>query len=204
MAFAYLTYHSLADGRFPDAQYPTYATTRDQFAAHLPGLIEAGFQIGTFADSLQSGEGKSPLPDNLCVLTFADGHTSSLELAELMSIANVRGTFFLTINYCRDREDFLKPPAMRELAAAGFDFGTHGVTHRALSGMSDVEMRAELCDSKRWLEDALGRPVRTMSLPAGQGSESVRAAAFELGCRLVGTSVEKMNTAFPPPRSIAL
>lgn len=193
MAFAALMYHSLADGRFPDASYPKYTTTGETFTRHLKLLRHRGHNIGSCASVLELAKGGQRIPDNFCALTFDDGHKSSLDLAERMQAEGVRGTFFLTMNYCRDRADFLKPGEIRGLAAAGFDFGAHGASHRALSEMPAAEMRAELRDSKRWLEDILGAPVNALSLPAGQGSAAVRTAAWELGYTLVGNSVERMN-----------
>jgi len=186
-------YHSLSDGRFPDRQYLNYTTTRAGFVGHLRGLQDNGFQLATFADLLRQCQAGAGLLVKECLLSFDDGHKSSLDLAELMNNAGVRGTFFLTVNYCRQREDFLKPPEIRQLANSGFDFGTHGVSHRALSRMPRDEMRAELRDSKVWLEDILGKPVKCMSLPAGQGSHAVSQTAYELGYQLIGNSVERLN-----------
>jgi peptidoglycan/xylan/chitin deacetylase (PgdA/CDA1 family) len=202
MAFACLIYHSLADGRFPDTQYPKYTTTRAAFAEHLRALKEDGCRLVKFGDLLNTSSTSYARAEKVCVLTFDDGHKSALDLAGLMSDAGVRGTFFLTMNYCRERADFLKLPEIRELAAAGFDFGTHGASHRALAHMPVAAMRAELSDSKRWLEDVLGKPVQTMSLPAGQGNATVRQAAFELGYQLVGNSVEQLNEDCRPPMEV--
>lgn len=196
MAFACLMYHSLSDGRFPDRLYPKYTTTRALFAEHLRMLRDEGFTICTFADLERGTLGRA------CVLTFDDGHKSSLDLAEEMQRHDVRGTFFLTMNYCRDRDDFLRDDDIRALAAAGFDFGTHGVTHRALAHLPPDEMQAELRNSKTWLENVLGKTVTTMSLPAGQGSPAVLDAAFSLGYRFVGNSREAMNAALRPPCAV--
>lgn len=197
MAFACLMYHSLSDGRFPDRLYPKYTTTRALFAEHLRMLRGEGYTLGTFADL----EGSS-LPKRFCALTFDDGHKSSLDLAEEMQRHEVRGTFFLTMNYCRERDDFLNAVDIRALAGAGFDFGTHGVTHRALAHLPPEDMRAELSESKAWLEETLNRAVPTMSLPAGQGSPAVLDAAFSLGYRLVGNSREIMNRTLAPPCAV--
>lgn len=200
--FACLMYHSLSDGRYPDAHAPKYTTTRVRFREHLAALRDAGFRIATFADLRERLEAGGALPPSTCVLTLDDGHRSSLEMADLMSEAGVRGTFFLTMNYCRERADFLKPDEIRQLASQGFDFGTHGASHQALPHMPVDRMRAELADSKRWLEDVLGGPVTSMSLPAGEGSAEVLREAWELGYRLVGNSVERLNEAGPLPRQI--
>ena len=202
MSFACLMYHSLSDGRFPDGQYLKYTATRDLFAEHLRLLMFRGFRLGTFDDLLRRLQPGKPISYQHCFLSFDDGHKSSLDFAELMIHAGVRGTFFLTMNYCREREDFLKPDEIRRLANDAFDFGTHGVTHRALSRMPRDEMRAELRDSKAWLEDILGKPVRSMSLPAGQGNRAVIETAKELGYQLIGNSVEKMNSPEKVPAEI--
>ena len=192
-AFACLMYHSLADGRFPDSAYPKYTTTRAAFAEHLRLLLHEGFHLAGFNDLLRRLAQGRGIPQKYCLLTIDDGHKSSLELAEIMLQAGVRATFFMTMNYCRERADFLKPDEIRALAREGFDFGTHGVTHRGLSRMPAAAMRAELQDSKVWLEDVLNDRVRGMSLPAGDGSAEVRNAAFDAGYSLVGNSVERMN-----------
>jgi len=198
MAFACLMYHSLSDGRFPDRLYPKYTTTRAHFAEHLRMLRDEGFTLGSFADLARM----SSLPEKFCVLTFDDGHKSSLDLAEEMQRHEAPGTFFLTMNYCREREDFLNANDIRSMARAGFNFGTHGVTHRALAHLPEDEMRSELAESKRWLEDVLGGAVTSMSLPAGQGSRAVLDAAFALGYQLVGNSREDTNGELRVPSAV--
>jgi len=202
MAFTALMYHSLADGRHPDALYPKYTTRRATFREHLSALVDAGFELGSFRELLESKDAGMPLPDKTCALTFDDGHRSSLDLAEVMDEFGVRGTFFLTANYCREKADFLKPEEIRVLAAEGFDFGTHGVTHRPLNALPEAEMKRELSESKTWLEEVLGIPVRTMSLPAGQGGRAVHAAAFAQGYRLIGTSREAANGSVNAPGTV--
>jgi peptidoglycan/xylan/chitin deacetylase (PgdA/CDA1 family) len=110
-----------------------------------------------------------------------------------MSEVGVRATFFLTSGYCRERAEFLKEEEVRDLAERGFDFGTHGATHRPLRSLSAEDLRTELTDSKKWLEDTLSAPVDTMSLPAGQGGKEVRETAFASGYRLIGNSYEAGN-----------
>lgn len=195
-------YHSLSDGRHPDALYPKYTTRLDTFREHLSSLVDAGFELGSFRELLESHEAGMPLPDKTCALTFDDGHRSSLDMAEVMQEFGVTGTFFLTAGYCREKPDFLKPDDIRAMAAEGFDFGTHGVTHRPLKFLPPTEMKRELSESKAWLEDILGSKVRTMSLPAGQGGSAVCQEAFAQGYRLVGTSREAGNGALKPPCTV--
>ena len=73
--------------------------------------------------------------------------------------------------------------------------GSHGVTHRPLSRLSTGEIRSELHDSKRWLEDLAGYPVDTLSAPGGFLDSRVVRHALEAGYRLIGNSVEWWNDA---------
>jgi len=200
--FTCLMYHSLSDGRCPDTQYLKYTTTRARFRDHLRDLRGAGFCLATAADLLgRLGEGDAP-PSRYCVLTLDDGHRSALDMAEVMLEAGVRGTFFLAMDYCRERADFLKPPEIRALADQGFDFGTHGVTHCSLVHMPAERMRAELDTSREWLTDVLGRPVDAMTIPTGERTDALIRTAWEVGYRFVGNSVEQMNRIGSLPAEI--
>ena len=202
MGFTALMYHSLSDGCCPDTLYPKYATRLATFREHLRALADAGFALRSLRALLEAHDAAQPLPAKTCVLTFDDGHRSSLDLAGAMRDAGVSGTFFLTAGYCRERPEFLQDDDIRALAAAGFDFGTHGVTHRPLRFLPPEEMRRELADSKAWLEAVLGAPVPAMSLPAGQGGAAVNRAAFALGYRLVGNSHESANATLRVPGEV--
>ncbi len=187
-------YHSLSDGQHPDPLYPKYSTSLARFREHLRALQDAGF---TLLDCRALLAGR--LPEKACVLTFDDGHKSTLDLCNALAEAKAPGTFFLTSEYCRVRPDFLKPNDLRALASAGFDFGAHGATHRPLADIPIPEMERELRESKSWCEESLGRPVETMSLPAGRGNAAVFRAAFATGFRLIGTSREAANRQLTIP-----
>lgn len=195
-------YHSLSDGRHPDTLYPKYSTRLATFKEHLRGLVDAGFELCSFRELIESHDAAMPLPERTCALTFDDGHRSSLDIADAMKAAGVNGTFFLTSRYCRERTEFLKDDDIRALAAEGFDFGTHGITHRPLRLLPHEEMRHELADSKAWIEGVLGTPVKSMSLPAGQGGAAVTREAFALGYRLVGNSRESGNPKLNVPGEV--
>ena len=202
MVFTALMYHSLSDGRHPDTLYPKYSTRLAVFKGHLRAMRDAGLHLTTLLALLAAHDAGGLLPQKTCVLTFDDGHRSSLDFADAMEAAGVRGTFFLTSRYCTERAEFLCAAHIRELAGRGFDFGTHGETHRPLRFLPVNEMRRELSDSKAWLEDVLGARVATMSLPAGMGGAAVERTAFDLGYRLIGNSREAVNRALAVPGGV--
>lgn len=81
---------------------------------------------------------------------------------------------------------------VKEMAAAGMEFGSHTVTHPILSNLSEPEITWELTTSKRQLEQMLGTPVTAIAYPVGRAfafDERVCALAQQAGYRL-GISFE--------------
>jgi peptidoglycan/xylan/chitin deacetylase (PgdA/CDA1 family) len=196
MAFSCLMYHSLSDGRFPDSEFPKFSTTLARFEDHLSALGDQGFTVQSVADLIAATAPPGASPDlKRCVLTVDDGHRSAMDMADVLERHKANATFFLTTAYCRERDEFLSPEEIRDLSSRGFDFGAHGVTHRALSELPWEEMRKELSDSKSWIEEVLGRAVQSMSLPGGNGNRAVHEAAWALGHQIVGNSVKWRNAA---------
>jgi peptidoglycan/xylan/chitin deacetylase (PgdA/CDA1 family) len=77
---------------------------------------------------------------------------------------------------------------VREMAAAGLEFGSHTVTHAILSNTADHQLDEELAASKRHLEQELRRPIEVISYPVGREVsfnqrviDRARAAGYRLG-----------------------
>lgn len=76
---------------------------------------------------------------------------------------------------------------VREMSAAGIEFGSHTVSHPILSRLEDGELERELADSKRRLEQELGKPVPVLAYPVGgtgEFNDGVVRAAAAAGYRL--------------------
>lgn len=81
---------------------------------------------------------------------------------------------------------------LREMQAAGFEVGSHGVNHRMLSKLSPQDLEHEVRLSKEALERELGPVPLLMSYPVGgdrafdaQVIEATRAAGFQLACSYI-------------------
>jgi peptidoglycan/xylan/chitin deacetylase (PgdA/CDA1 family) len=70
---------------------------------------------------------------------------------------------------------------LRAHAGGGVAIGSHGVAHEHLTRLTDEELRLELTESKRELEDQLGRPCPDFAYPYGEHDERVRAAVRAAG-----------------------
>jgi peptidoglycan/xylan/chitin deacetylase (PgdA/CDA1 family) len=64
-------------------------------------------------------------------------------------------------------EYYLTDAQVADLADAGMVVGAHTVTHRILSRLSRAEQRAEIVDSKAYLESVTDEPVRVLGYPYG-------------------------------------
>jgi peptidoglycan/xylan/chitin deacetylase (PgdA/CDA1 family) len=87
---------------------------------------------------------------------------------------------------------FLMPPVIgrpgmltwdqiREMAAHGTLFGSHTLTHPWLPDLSEEELRCELCDSKRRIEEHLGHRITAVAYPYGAFDDVVRVAVVQCG-----------------------
>ncbi len=85
---------------------------------------------------------------------------------------------------------------LREMQAAGFEIGSHGVHHRMLAKLPQQDMESEIRQSKAALVRELGITTALMSYPVGgdrafNGSvmEATRRAGFQLAvCYICGTN----------------
>jgi peptidoglycan/xylan/chitin deacetylase (PgdA/CDA1 family) len=83
--------------------------------------------------------------------------------------------------------DFLSWDELRQLSHAGFEIGSHTVTHPILSRCTPDHVRAELRDSKAAIEQATGRPCYVLAYPNGMPGDytaETEAIAAETGFRL--------------------
>lgn len=85
---------------------------------------------------------------------------------------------------------------IREMRAAGIDFGAHTLSHPVLSQLTDHEVARELADSKRFLEEGLGQPVLDLAYPFGRPEDygaRTPAIAAQCGYRSAVTTSGGLN-----------
>jgi peptidoglycan/xylan/chitin deacetylase (PgdA/CDA1 family) len=70
---------------------------------------------------------------------------------------------------------------IRDISRLGHEIGSHGLTHSNLAWLGTDDLRAELLDSKKILEDITGKEVSSLSFPFGSWNPRVWACAQEAG-----------------------
>jgi len=70
---------------------------------------------------------------------------------------------------------------VRRMNRENIDFGSHGCSHRILTGLSDADIHRELCESKNLIELKLGIACTSFAYPNGNFTDQVREKVAE--CR---------------------
>jgi peptidoglycan/xylan/chitin deacetylase (PgdA/CDA1 family) len=179
-----LTYHSLDDSGSIISVSPT------AFRAHMQALRDKGFAGIALGRLLDAWDGRASLPARPVVLTFDDAFRNFAETARpILDSIGFGATVFAVAGRCGGTNDWpgqlarvprlplLSESELRDLAGAGFEIGSHGLTHAALDGLPPAEAEREVVGSKRALEDALGRSVEVLAYPYGTSGAGVRALA---------------------------
>lgn len=186
-----LTYHGVDDTG------TVLATPPRLFAEHVRILADLGARA-LAPDQVLAALDHPALEDGrpLVAITFDDGF-ESLRPAALPALARegMTATIFLVTDYCGrtndwpgqaawvPRQPLLDWPAIRELRRAGIVFGSHSRRHPILTRLEDAELEAELRDSRRAIEDAVGERVTALAYPYGAHDARVRRlAAAHFAC----------------------
>jgi len=176
-------YHDIAENLDEVAVgHRPYVVSSDAFRGHLRLLDALGVE-GARLDSLVDPGTFTQGGRRPCVLTFDDGHESNCTLAlRALLEAGWKATFFVTVGWI-GQAPYMSWDQLKSLAAAGMEIGSHSMTHRPPSTLTRAELRAELADSKKILEDRIGLPVVTASSPTGFFNPEMIPVARETGYR---------------------
>jgi peptidoglycan/xylan/chitin deacetylase (PgdA/CDA1 family) len=211
-SFTCLMYHGVYGGGAPCAGFSpsitAYSVARSAFDRQLQEISALGGWTLTPEDlkafyALRPGEGDRPWrPGYPVLLTFDDGWLDSVEEAgPLLEAHRCTAMFFVTTDFV-GRPYFVSRGDLQRLPRDWFRIGSHARSHRMLSLLSEREIRAELADSKSYLEDVTGDEVDAVSIPGGAVDPRVRRIAVEVGYRLLFTSEVRANHRGDSPMDI--
>jgi peptidoglycan/xylan/chitin deacetylase (PgdA/CDA1 family) len=199
-------------GRWPDVLILSYHTVSaswpsplallpDRFEAQLRVLRRQGYQAVRVHDAIHA-----PPSGRVVAVTFDDGYRSVLEVAfPILERLGYVGSVFVPTDFpdqpgpmswpgidqwlSTDHANELRSLSwneLRELAAAGWEIGSHGCSHPDLPKLSDQQLEQELHESRRRIEHELGAPCRSLAYPFGTYDArvvtAVRAAGYSTAC----------------------
>lgn len=156
------------------------------FAAQMEWLHRQGFHAITQLQALEALELGIPLPAKPILITFDDGYRDVVErAAPVLARLRMPATAYVITGLISGPDpSFLTWKDLLALERQGIEIGSHTVTHRNLTLLSDREALAELRVSRRDLERHLGHAVPWFAYPHGAEDARiirlVRRAGYEL------------------------
>ena len=229
-----LCYHAISE-----SWRSSIAVTPGRLDRDVARIVSRGYVGATFSDAVTGLPATRTL-----VVSFDDAYRSTRLAAPILARHGVPGTVFAPTSFVGagspmrwpgieqwsdgpDREELLCMgwEELAELAASGWEVGSHTVTHPRLPELGDAALNEELTASRDELERRLGRPCTAIAYPYGLWDQRVAnaaaAAGYRAGCTLsrwphrsqplawprVGCYEDDrlfpLKTAAPPRRAVA-
>lgn len=146
----------------------------------------AGLKFGLLAEAAKE--------NNVVCLTFDDGYDDLLKVVPLLKEQKVSTMVFIPTDYIGKTNDWehavlrgkrrhLDKSEIKQLAAAGVKFGSHGHSHRDLTSLSDEELKQELEYSRQLLAAVTDQKIEYIAYPFGRYDARVEEAARKAGYR---------------------
>jgi peptidoglycan/xylan/chitin deacetylase (PgdA/CDA1 family) len=161
------------------ARLPALWVQPRAFAAQVRALRRAGYRAVTLGRVWDAWNGGRPLPRRPVVLSFDDGYADQVRHA-LPALRSQRWPGVLNLAL-----DFLPrmggAPAVRRLLGAGWEIGSHSVTHPDLTVLAPDRLREELVGSRARIRALFGVTARFFCYPFGRLNAAVVAAVRDAG-----------------------
>jgi peptidoglycan/xylan/chitin deacetylase (PgdA/CDA1 family) len=187
--FRILIYHAVGT-KIREDRLGIYTISPELFAEHMAALAAyPGNQLTGILDG-HAGQGLRT------AVTFDDGYKDNLHVAApILLKRGIPFTVFISTSFVQNRDaNYLSPEEVKELARLpGVTIGAHGATHIPLTQCDDAALQGELKGSKHYLEDLLGKEVKTMSYPHGAVDRRVREGVAEAGYTVAACSRFDIN-----------
>lgn len=190
-----LMYHHISRDRKFVIKNKNIAVHIDEFKLHMEILQRLGYTTITFKDYSLFSENKLNLPKKPIIITFDDGYESIYkEVYPIMENYSMTGVIFAL----GDREikhsmwDFphtepqplLNQQQIIELHEAGFEIGSHGLTHADLTTLPREKAWDEISRSRMLLEILIGAPVSSFAYTYGKTNPLIKQLVIEAGYKI--------------------
>jgi peptidoglycan/xylan/chitin deacetylase (PgdA/CDA1 family) len=172
-------YHSIGGNCVSEAGAGLYCVPTDKFREQM-----------TFI--------KQGLPPNVTVpvITFDDGLVDNFTNAyPILKELGLKAYFFVIADKI-GTNGYMDWKQLKELSAAGMVIGSHGMTHRILTGLNIDDLAFEVWESKKIIEGKLNSPVEYFSAPKGYYNKKVAYAIKRAGYKKMFTSDLDKNKEF--------
>jgi peptidoglycan/xylan/chitin deacetylase (PgdA/CDA1 family) len=153
---------------------------------HLTFLVASGWQLVGVTEALRMLRLNNSR--RLAALTFDDALLDFLNAFDLLCKFDARATLYVPTGAVGIRVSRWDKGLSRlgwqyieQVADAGIEIGSQAVSPDSLDGRTDTDIASEVRDSKKEIEDRLGRAINSFCYPAGRSSTRARKAVQMAG-----------------------
>ncbi len=160
------------------------------FDRQMGFLKERHYNVVSLEELANMIKEKIKIPPKTIAITFDDGYWDNYAYAyPVLKKYDFPATVFLITNEVDNKVglgDKLTWENVFLMQESGLiTFGSHALSHRVLTQIkSEEDLRKEILDSKRILEEKLGRPVNTFCYPKGIFNQRVKELVKEAGYKV--------------------
>lgn len=160
-------------------RFTDMSTQIKNFKAHVELIRKEGFEIvKTISQEFSEIQ-----------ICFDDGFRGIYEFKEYFIQEKIYPTVFLAVELI-NQPAYLTKLEILELQNSGFKFQSHAYSHQKLTSFNNSDLKFELEESKKYLEELLSNPIDEICFPIGAFSERVLQACSNAG-------YEKMYSSIP-------
>jgi len=171
-------FHAIGELDNKDWADPHYSFSKDKFEEFLGS-------VGPVVSLKLAIENKLK---RASIVTFDDGHISNYIAGKFM-YENGYGTadFFINPDLVGSAH-YMSWQQISELCEWGMSIQSHGLDHQYLSDCSNQELKRQLRESKRIIEEKIGQAVTILAPPGGRFDKNTSKIAFEMGYQYIANS----------------
>ena len=163
------------------------------FREHMKYLKDNNFSVITFEDLNNIGwRNRFDKNKKYIIITFDDGYVDNYELAfPILKEFNFKATIFLmgesTYNEWDVKADgeksfpLMSVEMIKEMQDYGIEFGAHTFNHPKLNKLSNDEIKHQIVDVKKPLEEKIGKEIITFAYPYGILNDYAKKMVEEAG-----------------------
>lgn len=124
--------------------------------------------------------------------SWDDGNKLDIKLAELLDKYRLKGTFYIPQTYERRT---LSEKELKDLGQ-NQEIGAHTVSHAVLTRLNEGEAKKEIFESKKYLENLLGKKIKMFCYPKGELNREIKNLIRE--SNLLGARTTENFQVKPP------
>lgn len=187
-----LMYHRVINSKDNEGVHGTYIY-EDMFRKHLKYLKENNYEVITFKELKRiSWRNRFNSNKKYIIITFDDGYVDNYELAfPILKEFNFKATIFLMAESTYNEWDvkssnekifpLMTKEMILEMQDYGIEFGAHTFNHPKLNKVSNEDIKHQVIDCKKILEEKIDSDIITFAYPYGLLNDYAKKMAEKAG-----------------------